>query len=227
MSRGHGARQRGIIAYLDGWPGTPGFARSAAEITWAVDGPRSSAAAQRATRRAIAGLLADGTLTETRRPGKYGRVASGGGRRLRVYMLAPAARTHGTRWPCGACGRRIMVTEPGKGGAWQAVMCSRCYAERASAHAERASAARRAEVDSIRGDLRTDDRLNKLITLALDSGATDAEAIAALTAARKRRSAAGQASGAPPAVASEAPEVDAESYSRCPTLNPPGSRMEP
>ncbi len=220
MSRGHGARQRGIIAYLDGWPGTPGFARSAAEICRAVDGPQPSAAAQRATRRAIAGLLADGTLTETRRPGKYGRVASGGGRRLRVYLLAPAARTHGTRWPCAACGRRIMVTEPGTGGAWQAVMCRRCYAERASA-------ARRAEVDSIRGDLRADGRLNKLITLALDSGATDAEAVAALTAARKRRSAAGQTSGAPPAVASEAPEVDAESYSRCPTLNPPGSRMEP
>ena len=144
------------------------------------DGPRPSASAQRATRRAIAGLVTDGTLTETRRPGKYGRVVSGGGPRLRVYMLAPQARTRSPRWPCPGCGRRIMVTEPGAGSPLQAGMCRRCYAERASA-------ARRAEDDSIRGELRADSRLSKLVTLALDDGATDAEAAAALTAARKRR----------------------------------------
>lgn len=180
MSRGHGTVQRAITAALGDRYGATAWGLSVRDLARAVHGPRYSEAQLRSVRRAVAGLLADGIITETRRAGKYNGVVNGGGR-LRVYLLSDAARHRAgavkPRYPCPGCGRKVMARpagdERGQG------RCTRCLYE--AMHEE----TRRLEHD-VRVTLGRDETLKKLVTLALDSGATEEEAAAALLAARKR-----------------------------------------
>lgn len=175
VSRGHGARQRAIIEAIR-TSGLGSYGLSVADLAWRIDGPRPTQTQLRATRRSVAGLATDGTLTETRRRGTL-RAVVNGGPGVPVYTLSARTRRRqgpaNSRQPCAGCGRRIL-SKGGFGG-----YCQACD------HARAVDAARRAR-HSLAARVHSDERLGKLLTLALDAGATDAEAIAALRHARAR-----------------------------------------